>query len=236
MSRHEGSVAADGHSVGRGRRMLRLRSVTSGRKSCLPGDVTVHTISASTKIEPAEPGFAATKPRAGMPNIRITRAEFLKDHQGRTFADVVNDPKQPFDRVLEFFNQSDHQRRMEESELHHDRSPLAGVVRELESVPEIDRFLATAQIKRNNRFRQAIGVLVRMIMERRGWEKTGRKGSLGVRASGAARTPAHNTGGLAFWFLRAERYELKEGMPFRSVRQRCSDLEAATPKRKKSRT
>ena len=105
-----------------------------------------------------------------MPNIRITREEFLKDFQGRTFADVVNDPEQPFDRVLQFFNQADRQRRMEESELHHNRSPLAGVVRELESVPEIDRFLAAAEIKRNNRFRQAIGVLVRIIMERRGWQ------------------------------------------------------------------
>ena len=177
--------------------------------------------------------FPDPKIRASMPNIRVTRQEFLKDLQGRTFADVVNDPEQPFDRVLQFFNQSDRQRRMEESELHHDRSPLAGVVRELESVPEIDRFLAAAEIKRNNRFRQAIGVLVRIIMERRGWQKTGRKGSLGVRASGAARTPAHNTGGLAFWFLRAERYELKDGMPFRSVRERCSELESARPKRKK---
>ena len=168
-----------------------------------------------------------------MPKIRITRDEFLKDQQGRTFVDVVNDPNQPFECVLDFFNQADRQRRMEESELHHDRSPLAGVVRELESVPEIDRFLAVAEIKRNNRFRQAIGVLVRMIMERRGWQKTGRKGSLGVRASGAARTPAHNTGGLAFWFLRAERYELQEGMPYRSVRQRCSELESAKPKSKK---
>jgi len=45
----------------------------------------------------------------------------------------VNDPEQPFDEVLEFFNNEDRQRRMEESEMHHDRPPLAGVVRELES-------------------------------------------------------------------------------------------------------
>ena len=169
-----------------------------------------------------------------MPRIQITRDSFLEDPQGRTYADVVNDPKQPFDVALQFFNDLNRQRRMEEAELHHDRSPLAGVVRELESVPEIDRFLAEAEVQRNNRFRQAIGVLVRLIMERRGWQKTGRKGSLGVRASGAARTPAHNTGGLAFWFVRAERYELKDGMPFRSVRQRCSELEAA-PKPSRAR-
>ena len=76
---------------------------------------------------------------------------------------------------------------MEESELHHDRAPLAGVVRELESQPEIDRFLAGAHSRRSTRLRQAIGVLVRMIMERRGWQKTGKKGSLGVRAEAGQR-------------------------------------------------
>jgi hypothetical protein len=159
-----------------------------------------------------------------------TRDGFLDDPQGKTFADVVNDPEQPFDKVLEFFDDADRQRRMEESELHHDRSPLAGVVRELESLPAIDRFLRGVHIRRNTRFRQAIGVLVRMIMERRGWQKTGRKGSLGVRAAEATRTPAHNTGGLAFWFVRAERYERTEGMPFRSVKERCQEIDSAPPR------
>lgn len=166
-----------------------------------------------------------------MAKARVTRKDFLDDRQGKTFADVVNDANQPFDVVLAFFNDADRQRRMEESELHHDRSPLAGVVRELESLPAVDEFLAGAQLRRNTRFRQAIGVLVRMIMERRGWQKTGRKGSLGVRAAREADSPAHNTGGLAFWFLRAERYELAEGMPFRSVRARCQiHKSAATPR------
>jgi hypothetical protein len=162
-----------------------------------------------------------------MPKARVTRKDFLEDRQGKTFADVVNDAEQPFGVVLEFFNDRDRQRRMEESELHHDRSPLAGVVRELESLPAVDRFLAGTHIRRNTRFRQAIGVLVRMIMERREWQKTGRKGSLGVRASRAAGAPAHNTGGLAFWFIRAERYERSEGMPFRSVRERGQQFDAA---------
>ena len=74
-----------------------------------------------------------------MPKVTITRKEFVNDRQGRTFADVVNDPEQPFAEVLEFFNDEDRQRRMEESETHHDRPPLAGVVRELESQPAIDR-------------------------------------------------------------------------------------------------
>ena len=164
-----------------------------------------------------------------MPKVRVKKKDFLEDRQGKTFADVVNDPEQPFDIVLEFFSDEDRQRRMEESELHHDRAPLAGVVRELESLPPVNRFLAGVHTRRNTRFRQAVGVLVRIIMERRGWRKTGRKGSLGVRASGAAEMPAHNTGGLAFWFIRAERYELEEGMPFRSVRERCQELEEVSP-------
>ncbi len=159
-----------------------------------------------------------------MPEIRVLRKDFLEDRQGRTFADVTNDPEQPFDRILEFFNDPEHQRRMEDSEIHHDRPALAGVVRELEALESVDRFLGDQHPRRTKRLRQVVGVVVRMIMERRGWRKTGRKGSLGVRAAVSGRTTRpgtyHNTGGLAFWFLRAERYELKAGMPFRSVRQR----------------
>ncbi len=165
-----------------------------------------------------------------MNHLTFTLEEFLEEPRGKTFADVVGDPEAPFDRVLEFFNDEDRQRRMEESEIHHDRAPLAGVVRELESQPAIEEFLAAQHPSRAKRLRQAIGVLVRMIMERRGWRKTGRKGSLGVRAAvvSGETTPGayHNTGGLAFWFLRAERYEREEGMPFRSVRDRCRALEA----------
>lgn len=165
--------------------------------------------------------------------IRITKEDFLKDRQGRTFSDVVNDEKQPFPAVLEFFRDSARQQRMEDAELHHDRAPLAGVVRELESLPEIDRFLGRAQIRRNTRFRQAIGVLIRMIMEKRGWKKTGRKGSLGVRTAGVAGKPAHNKGGLAFWFIRAERYELAEGMPYLSVAERCKKVASAAPQKRR---
>ena len=165
-----------------------------------------------------------------MVKVAITREEFLKDRQGRTFVDVLNDSNQPFDEALEFFNNPDRQRRMEESETHHDRAPMAGVVRELESLPGINKFLGTVQAQRNQRLRQAIGVLVRMIMERRGWRKTGKKGSLGVRSTAMRGTPNHNTGGLAFWFLRAERYEPEQGVVFPSVRKRCKELEAKTPK------
>lgn len=159
---------------------------------------------------------------------RITRKQFLTDAQGRTFADVAEDPEQPFDVVLKFFSSADRQRRMVESEIHHDRSPLAGVVRELEAEPAVNQFLSEVHATKSKRLRQAIGVVVRILMERRGWQKTGRKGSLGVRAAKTAvSSPRHNTGGLAFWFVRGERYELADGMPYQSVRDRCEELEAS---------
>jgi hypothetical protein len=166
-----------------------------------------------------------------MPSAAITREEFLEVRLGKAFSDVVNDPEQPFNEVLDFFSNEDRQRRMEESEIHHNRPPLAGVVRELESQPAIERFLATGGAAQTKRLRQAIGVLVRLVMELRGWQKTGRKGSLGTRAAAAPSTVTHNTGGLAFWFIRAERYERKGGRAFRSVRQRCQESQSALPQR-----
>jgi hypothetical protein len=167
-----------------------------------------------------------------MSKVNITRREFLEDRHGRTFADVVNDPDQPFDVVLAFFNDEGRQRRMEDAELHHDRAPLAGVVRELEAQPAIDKFLAATHTQRSNRLRQAVGVVVRMVMERRGWRRTGKKGSLGVRAPAEPRSAFHNTGGLAFWFIRAERYERNDGMPFRTVRERCAEIKDTRAKRR----
>lgn len=167
-----------------------------------------------------------------MPRVTICRQDLLEDRHGRTFADVVNDPQQPFDLVLDFFNDADRQRRMQESEIHHDRAPLAGVVRELEAQPRIDEFLATQDPLRSKRLRQLVGVVVRIVMERLGWRKTGKKGSLGVRAAGArrggSRRAGHNTGGLALWFLRAERYVLPGGTHYPSVKERGRKLRTRT--------
>jgi hypothetical protein len=165
-----------------------------------------------------------------MRRVVITRDDLLQDRQGRTFADVLNDPEQPLDAVLDFFNDPGRQRRMVESEIHHDRPALAGVVRELESQPSVDEFLSSQHPRRTKRLRQAVGVVVRMIMSRLGWRKTGRKGSLGVRAKVSPHTSKpgayHNTGGLAYWFLRAERYEHHDGKPFASVKERNGKLKS----------
>jgi len=164
------------------------------------------------------------------PAEAITLEQFLSDRHGKTFADVLNDTGIPFSEVLAFFNDAQRQQRMEDAEIHHDRAPLAGVVRELEAEPVIGGCFATLDRRPGTRLRQAIGVLVRMIMERRGWRTTGRKGSLGVPGSSDSPTPEHNSGGLSLWFVRAERYQHEHGMPFRSVRDLCAELEAADPR------
>jgi hypothetical protein len=155
---------------------------------------------------------------------------FALDQQGRRYADVLADNRISFRSILSFFDAPDRQRRMIESELHHDRPALAGVVRELEARPDVHQFFLTHDGHTTTRFRQAVGVVVRIVMEAHGWKTTGRKGSLGVRVNVPARTTRagayHNTGGLALWFTRAERYELSTGMPYRPVAERAQEIEA----------
>lgn len=166
--------------------------------------------------------------------IKLSKNDFIDDRQGRTFSDVYNDACFPFADVLAFFNNAERQQRMVDAEIHHDRAPLAGVVREFEAQPKINLFLSEVHPKQTQRFRQAVGVLVRMIMERKGWRKTGKKGSLGVRAEKSKESPSHNTGGLAFWFLRAERYELGTGMPFRTAAERYESHQMKLSKKSKA--
>lgn len=157
--------------------------------------------------------------------------QFAQDDQGRRFADVLNDARIPFAAILQFLDDPDRQRRMVESELHHDRPALAGVVRELEARTDVHQFFLTNDGHTTTRFRQAVGMAVRIVMEGRGWRTTGRKGSLGVRAKVRPRTTRpgayHNDGGLALWFVRAERYELPTPMPYRDVAERAREIEAA---------
>ena len=118
---------------------------------------------------------------------------------------------------------------MEDAEVHHSRAPLAGVVRELEAEPDVQRVLSSEDAARAQRLRQTVGILVRMVMERRGWKKNGRTGTLGVRAETVEPTPIHNERGLALWFARAERYSLIEGMPYPTVGRRLRQLGLSGP-------
>jgi hypothetical protein len=160
--------------------------------------------------------------------------QFSQDRHGSKFADVMADKRISFASILEFFDNAERQRRMVESEEHQDRPALAGVVRELEKRTDVHKFFLDNDGHTTMRFRQAVGVVVRMIMKSKGWRTTGRKGSLGVRTSVArTNTPGayHNTGGLALWFTRAERYEPVNGIPRRSVAERAQEVEQTISRR-----
>ena len=58
----------------------------------------------------------------------LTREAFAGDQRGRTFTDVLDNKEVPFDSALQFFRHSDKLRRMMDSELHHARPALAGVI------------------------------------------------------------------------------------------------------------
>lgn len=113
--------------------------------------------------------------------------DFRADRQGRRYSDLSKNPA--FDLVLSFFDDPDRQRRMIESEQHHLRPPLAGVVRELEVDVVILLVYFGLSPKQAVRFRQAIGVVVRLVMHKHGWHSAGTRGSL-------AGLPAWRKGGI----------------------------------------
>ena len=153
--------------------------------------------------------------------VRLTEKQFRSDAQGSRFADVVSDSRLDFQALLDFFNDAARQIRMEDSETHHDRPALAGVVRELENAEPFRSFFPSYDGHTTRRVRQATGVVVRMIMEKRGWRKMGRKGSLGQRVQVRPRTTSpgayHNTSGLSWWFTRSERYQKPDEPPYPAV-------------------
>ena len=145
----------------------------------------------------------------------ISSTQFLSDSHGRRFADVTADLRVNFDDVLMYFNSPARQLRMEDSETHHKRPALAGVIVEFEQVPAFSTFLSSYDAHTTMRLRQAVGVIVRIIMEANGWRKTGRKGALGRRVGTASGNPApgayrNGLGNLSVWFTRAEHYVKKD--------------------------
>lgn len=110
----------------------------------------------------------------------ITRHDFLQDRQGSAFADVLNDSEQPSDAVIDFSICEGRQRRVQESAIHHDRAPLAEMVREPESQSPINDFFCSNQPQSTKRLRQALGVAARLSMEHHGWKETGKRSSLWV--------------------------------------------------------
>ena len=89
-----------------------------------------------------------------MKAVVLTRTEFVHERHEQAFAEQW-DPL--FDAVREFFNCGDRQRRMEETEIHHDRAPLAGVVRDLEMLPAFNQYFAACSDSSQNVYGKSLG-------------------------------------------------------------------------------
>ena len=137
------------------------------------------------RVDPQDSGAIAAR----LPAL----VELFRRGPGFPYSDYTRGEKgAPFALVFAFFHDADRIRRMEESELHHDRPALAGVICEFESVPEVRSYLRQGGWSAT-RFKQFVGCLVGFVLAQRGWQPTERSGSIV---------------GLSRWFRRVQRYEV----------------------------
>jgi hypothetical protein len=102
--------------------------------------------------------------------MSTTRASFAADGHGAKYLKSLDAHHDARDRLFELLNERCNQHRLIDAEaLGH--PALAGIVRFLERDAAIGPVVA-AEL----RFRQAVGVAVRLKMEELGWAKTGVKG------------------------------------------------------------
>jgi hypothetical protein len=105
------------------------------------------------------------------------------DPQCRRYSDVIDAQPALMRAIVKFFAEPDNQGRTIESELLHDRPPLAGVVRLLEDDPVVGRDLEATPGHEATRVHQFVGIVTRVTMDKLGFSTTGRKGLLGQRVA-----------------------------------------------------
>ncbi|CAN5176699.1 hypothetical protein BH23ACT9_BH23ACT9_30110 [soil metagenome] len=132
----------------------------------------------------------------------LTFDDFLGDTHASKYRDQLDGHPSAFRVVFQVINDSANEQRLLDAEAH-GLPALAGVARFLEADPLVATVLKGRDA---NRFKQTIGVLIRVKMAKLGWRTTGRKGP--VRGS------AH--------FSKAERYERdRDGSNFEDYRTRA---------------
>lgn len=118
--------------------------------------------------------------------VAINAQHFLEDPHAARYRDVVENHSDAFAQVVVILNDPYHQEQLLAAE-RFGRPALSGIVRAIEADQIIASSLASPA---SLRFRQTVGVAVRLTMEAMGWSTTGKKGS--IRG--------------ATYFRRAERY------------------------------
>ena len=102
----------------------------------------------------------------------ISTEAFLRDQHAAKYRDVVASHSDAFARVVAVLNDPYHQGQLLAAE-RFGHPALSGVVRTIENDEVVARSLASPT---SRRFRQAVGVAIRLTMEGLGWTTTGRKG------------------------------------------------------------
>lgn len=127
------------------------------------------------------------------PRIReLGTDDFARDPHAAKYRDELEARPDAFKQLFALMNDPANEQRLVDAEML-GLPALAGIARFVEADPVIARTLEPDQ--GGNRFRQTVGVAVRLKMELMGWQKTGRKGT--VRGSR--------------FFTKAERY-VKESL------------------------
>jgi hypothetical protein len=138
--------------------------------------------------------------------VTISDQAFLADSHAARYRDVAENHPDAFAALLTILNDPTHQAGLVAAE-RFGLPALSGVVQAVESDANIVQVLRSAG---SARFRQAVGVAVRLTMEALGWTTTGRKGPV----KGAA------------FFKRAERYRAPENGPSSPESRARAALEA----------
>jgi hypothetical protein len=136
-----------------------------------------------------------TQTNVTLTGVMLDRSDLAANPHVRRYGDVFRALGRQLDQWIDFFNDPRRQQRLIDAEIHHRRPALAGIVVELEAHPAFRR-IAAANRDATRRYRQTIGVIVKLIMAGLGWEPAGRKGFLGGGRSK----------GLSRYFGRAEHY------------------------------
>lgn len=141
-------------------------------------------------------------------SLPVTRALSLQDfksdaHAARYQGELDAHPAAAR-RLVELLNEPANEQRLQDVETH-GLPALTGVVQSIETDADIEPVLATGTAA--HRFRQAVGVAIKLKMKRLGWTTTGRKGTVkGARHFKKAEhyVPARNDDdGIAARALRA---------------------------------
>jgi hypothetical protein len=109
------------------------------------------------------------------PDMPVTLPDFVADRHAAAYVPALEAHPMATNRLLDLLNDPENEQRLiHASEL--EQPALLGVSRFLEADPEIVTVLESGSV--GHRFRQGVGVAIRLKMEALGWSTTGRKAAV----------------------------------------------------------